>query len=38
MESMRVVPPSFREQPAGEDVPWLSRQQGENIWYAYGNV
>ena len=21
MESMRVVPPSFREQPAGEDVP-----------------
>ena len=23
MESMRVVPPSFREQPAGDDVPWF---------------
>ena len=30
-ESMRVGPPSFREQPAGDDVPWFSRQQGENI-------
>ena len=24
LESVRVVPPSFREQPAGEDAPWLS--------------
>ena len=29
MESMRGVPPSFREQPNGDDVPWFSRQQGE---------
>ena len=24
MERVRVVPPSFREHPAGEDAPWLS--------------
>ena len=37
MESMRAVPPSFREQPAGEDVPWFSRQ-GENIEGKMGMI